>query len=393
MSKKHETLVTELGRNPKRDRGSVNPPVHHTSTLIFESFQAMREYEAGKSDLPGYARHGVPPVLDLEHTIATLEGGDDCCVTASGQSATVLALMTALSAGDHLLVTDSIYNTTRLFILNELTRYGVEHTFYNPTASTEELARLLKPNTKAIYCESPGSLTFEMQDIPAIAALAHDHGALVIADCTWATPLLQRPFDLGVDLSIQSVTKYMAGHSDLMMGSVTAKGPLGKVLRKVHHRMAMCPGPDNAYLALRGIRTLSVRLKQHEQSALTIAKALQANPQVARVLYPALPDDPGHTLWKRDMTGASGLFGVVMKETAESKIAAFVDSLSHFGLGYSWGGYESLIIALQPAKVRIASNWTKDSWIVRLNIGLEDVDDLLEDLERGFAAMKSPKAA
>jgi len=393
MSKHVNTLVTELGRNPKRDSGSVNPPVHHTSTLIFDSFQSMRDYEAGKTNLPGYARHGTPTVLDLEHAIATLEGGDNCCVTASGQSATVLALMTALNAGDHLLVTDAIYNTTRLFILNDLARYGVEHTFYSPSQSPEEIEALFKPNTKAIYCESPGSLTFEVQDIPAIAKIAHARGALVIADNTWATPLLQKPFELGVDLSIHSMTKYIAGHSDLMMGCVTARDPLAKTLRKVHHRLAMCPGPDNAYLALRGLRTLAVRLKQHEQSTLRIAKAMQKRPEVARVLYPALPEDPGHALWKRDMTGSCGLFGMVMKETSEAKIGAFVDALHHFGLGYSWGGYESLVIALQPARVRVVSDWPADSWIVRLHIGLEDPEDLLSNLAQAFDAMKTAKAA
>lgn len=390
---KTETLITALGRDPERDSRSVNPPVHHTSTLLFSSLRELLDYEAGKTDHPGYARHGTPTIHALEGAIAELEGGDYCHVTASGQSATVLALMTALNAGDHVLVTDSIYSTTRQFVIHQLSRFGVEYTFYDPNLSAEEIEPLFKPNTRALYVESPGSLTFEVQDVPALAKLAHSRDALIISDSTWATPLLQRPFDLGIDLSIQSCTKYIAGHSDLMMGSVTCKEQLRAALKKTHHHFAMIPGPDNVYLALRGLRTISVRLKQHEQSALAVAKHLQQRPEVERVLHPALPEHPGHKLWKRDLTGSCGLFGVVLKDVGEEQVIMLVDALKHFGIGYSWGGFESLAIAYQPAKLRSASQWGSNTWMMRLNIGLEHVDDLIADLDQAFAAMSSANAS
>ncbi len=378
-----DTLVTSLGRNPQEDGGSVNPPVHHTSTLIFDDFKTMRDYEAGKNTHKGYGRHGTPTMDRLAQAIATLEGGDACFLTPSGLSATILPLIAFLAAGDHVLIPDSLYGSTRKFVDQELVRFGVAITYYDPTIGAD-IAALIQPNTKLVYVESPGSLTFEMQDIPAIAQAAHAHGALVAADNTWATPVFQRPFDLGVDISVQSATKYIAGHSDLVMGAVTCKQPHRAALDRAAHNLGLCPGADNVYLCLRGLRTMMVRLRQHEQSALDIASWLQGFKQIARVMYPALPDDPGHTLWKRDMRGACGLFGLEMKGYSESQIAKAVDSLHHFGLGYSWGGYESLVTAYQPCKLRTATKWDDSTWIIRLHIGLEHVEDLKTDLEQAL---------
>ncbi|MCI5049960.1 MAG: cystathionine beta-lyase [Rickettsiales bacterium] len=386
---KEATKLVSLGRNAKRDCGSVNPPVHRTSTVLFDNFAQMRDYEAGRNDHPGYARHGTPTIRALEEAICELEGGDYCCITASGQSATVLAIIAFAKAGDHFLISDSIYASTRFFVEREAERLGLEYTFYNPTSTAEELEAMIKPNTVFIYVESPGSLTFEMQDVPAIAKMAHANDLLVISDSTWATPLGQDAFGLGIDVSIQSVTKYIAAHSDLMMGAITVKEPHAKRLKTAHHLYAMIPGADNAYLALRGLRSMAVRMPQHEASTLKVAKHLQTKSCIERVLYPALPEDPGHALWKRDLTLACGLFGILLKDGSENKVAAFIDSLHHFGLGYSWGGYESLVTGYQPNTIRSASNWSEDDWIIRLHIGLENVDDLLEDLDQAVSAMES----
>lgn len=380
---KFDTLVTSLGRNPHDDGGSVNPPVHHTSTLIFDDFKTMRDYEAGRNSHKGYGRHGTVTMDRLAQAIATLEGGDVCFLTPSGLSATLLPLLAFLGAGDHVLIPDSLYGSTRKFVDQELARFGIQITYYDPTIGAD-VAGLMQSNTKMIYVESPGSLTFEMQDIPAIAEAAHARGALVAADNTWATPIFQHPFDLGVDISVQSATKYISGHSDLVMGAVTCRQPHAKTLDRVAHNLGLCPGADNIYLCLRGLRTMMVRLRQHEKSALDIASWLEGFKQISRVMYPALPSDPGHALWKRDMSGACGLFGLEIQRASESQIGRVVDQLHHFGLGYSWGGYESLVTAYQPYRLRTATKWAEDTWIIRLHIGLEDVADLKEDLEQAL---------
>lgn len=382
---KPDTLLTTLGRNPKRDHGSVNPPVHRTSTLIFDSFATMRDYESGQNTHYGYGRHGNETTRRLEDAIAQLEGADRAFVTSSGLAATVLAIMSFVQAGDHALFPDSIYASTRKFVLRELKRCGIEHTLYDP-AMGAGIAALMKPNTKMVYVESPGSLTFEMQDVPAIAKVAHAAGAVVVSDSTWATPLFQRPFDLGIDVSIQSATKYIAGHSDLVMGTVSCKGEHVRAVEKYFLNTGMCASADNIYLAMRGLRSMGVRIRHQEQSALKVASWLEARPEVVRVLYPALPSSPDYALWKRDLSGAASLFAFEMKNATEAKVAAFIDALHHFGLGYSWGGYESLVIAYQPANVRSASHWAQDCWLVRLHVGLEDVDDLIADLDGGFKA-------
>lgn len=379
-----DTQLVYLGRDPKRDCGSVNPPVHRTSTVIFPDYETFRDYNAGKrSDFRSYGRYGSPTTDGLEEAVAALEGADFAITTGSGLAAITTALLAFLSAGDHALFPDSIYGSAREFIDHELARLGVEITFYNPTIGAG-IAALMQPNTKVVYCESPGSLTFEMQDIPAISAVAHAAGAVVIADNTWATPLLQKPFELGVDISIHSASKYIGGHSDLIMGMALCKEKHAAQLRRMHRNLGAATSGDNAYLALRGLRTIAVRLKEHEAHALEVAEWLKSVPEVKRILFPALPSDPGHALWKRDMTGACGLFAIELHGATEAALGAFINGLEHFGVGFSWGGYESLIIAYKPHRLRTATNWSPETILLRLHIGLESPKDLIADLARGF---------
>lgn len=384
-----DTQLVHLGRDPKRDLGSVNPPVHRTSTVIFPDYKTFQEYQSGdRKGHRGYGRYGSPTLDGLEEALIELEGADHAIITASGLSAITTTLFAFLNAGDHVLIPDCIYSCARDFVVNELPRFGIEVEFYPPTIG-EGIEKLMKPNTRMIYCESPGSNTFEMQDIPALAKVAHAHSALLVADNTWATPLLQRPFAMGVDISIHSATKYIAGHSDLVMGAVLCKEQHFPTLNRAHRNISAVPSGDNAYLALRGLRTIAVRLKQHQAHALEVAQWLQTVPEVKRVLYPALPTDPGHALWKRDMTGASGLFGVELNEVSETALGAMLDSLKHFGMGFSWGGYESLIVAYTPSRMRSVTEWKKDAKFLRLNIGLEAPKDLIEDLDAGFQRLRA----
>jgi cystathionine beta-lyase len=291
-----------------------------------------------------------------------------------------------LKAGDHVLVTDNVYEPTRILCDGTLSRLGISTTYYDPLIGSG-IASLFKPNTRAVYLESPGSLSFEIQDVPAIAAAAHAHGAVVLMDNTWASPLYFQPLEKGVDLAIQSGSKYIGGHSDLMLGTISANRSMWPQLIKTVHAMGLCVGPDDMYLGLRGLRTMGVRLAQHYAAGLSIAHWLEARPEVLRVLHPALERHPGHAIWQRDHTGASGLFSVVFKPTPQAAVFAFVDALSLFGIGASWGGYESLIIPFDCKAVRTATQWAPGGPTVRLHIGLEAVDDLIADLERGFAAM------
>lgn len=383
-----KTLLVSLGRDPKRDSGSVNPPVHRTSTVIFPDYDTFAAYEEGKIEHIGYGRNGSPTTQGLEETLAKLEGADHAIITASGLAAITTTILALLNAGDHILVPDSVYSSARLFFKHELPRLGIEVEFYDPTIGAD-IAKLMKKNTKMIYAESPGSLTFEMQDLPALAKVAHANGALLVSDNTWATPLLMRPFDLGVDVSIHSATKYIAGHSDLVMGAIMCNDKVYKTIKRAHRNIGAVSGGDNAYLALRGLRTIAVRLKQHQEHAMEVAKWLQTVPEVKRVLYPALPEDPGHALWKRDMTGATALFAVEIEKASTPALAAMLNGLEHFGMGFSWGGYESLIIAYDPSKMRSATKqWEKPTTLLRIHIGLESPKDLIADLDAGFSRLR-----
>jgi cystathionine beta-lyase len=304
----------------------------------------------------------------------------------SGLAAASVALLSTVRSGDRLLVTDNVYLPTRKFCDGVLKRQGVTTDYFDPLIGGE-IAQLIQPNTRAVFLESPGSLSFEVQDVPAIAAAAHARGAAVLMDNTWASPLYFRALDKGVDLSIQSGSKYIGGHSDLMLGVVAANDSTWPQLRDTVFSMGLCVGPDDMYLGLRGLRTMGVRLAHHNRAGLKVARWFAQRPEVARVLHPALESCPGHAIWKRDYTGACGLFSIVLKPTPEAAVHAFVDSLTLFGIGASWGGYESLVIPFDCAEMRSATPWAPGGPAVRFHIGLEDVDDLIDDLERGLAAM------
>ena len=378
--RKPETEVVTAGRNPLAHHGAVNPPVYHVSTLIHPTMESLEK----RSQTYSYGRRGSPTLQALSDAVNRLEGGAGCVLAPSGFAAVTVALMSVLSSGDHVLVTDNAYGPTRTFCDKILTRFGVETTYYEPTIGAG-ITELMRPNTRAVFCESPGSLTFEVQDIPAIAKAAHKHGAVVIADNTWATPLLFDAFAHGVDINLHAATKYIVGHSDAMLGVVTANDATWTRLRDTHGNLGMHVGPDDVYLGQRGLRTLAIRLKRHQETAMALAEWLQRRKEVARVLYPALPSDPGHKIWKRDFTGASGLFGVELKHVSQKALAAMLDGLELFGMGWSWGGYESLIVPSHPT--RTARPFHTEGPLLRIHAGLEALEDLTADLEAGFARL------
>ena len=383
-----DTLLTTIGRDPAANFGIVNPPVYHASTVTFPTVAALEAVNKMPFDAVYYGRHGTPTTFALQDAMAELDGGQGRRGIACGSGVAALDATIAAfaSAGDHLLVTDSAYDPTRRFCNEFLKKFGVETTYYDPLIGAG-IAALMRPNTKAVVVEAPGSLTFEVQDIPAIAEVAHKGGAAVIMDNSWATPLLYKAFDHGVDVSIYSATKYIVGHSDAMMGVIVTTPETFLQVRKSVAMFGAAPGPDDCYLALRGLRTLSVRLERHEKNAMKIADWLKARPEVAKVLHPAFADCPGHEIWKRDFTGASGLFSIVLKPTSKAALTAMLDGMRLFAMGYSWGGYESLIIPVNPSAIRTAVPWTAEGPLVRLHVGLEDVDDLIADLLDGFKRM------
>ncbi len=379
-----DTRLVTAGRDPKAYHGFVNPPVYHASTVLYPNAEDFLAHRARYQ----YGRRGTPTTEALEQALQELEGPNCAGVSLlpSGLSAISTALLSVVHAGDHLLVTDSTYGPTRNFCEHVLKRLGVTTTYYDPGIGGA-IAGLMQPNTRAIYLESPGSLSFEMQDTGAIAKAAHDKGALVLMDNTWATPLYFRPLDHGVDLVIQAGTKYIGGHSDVMLGTVSANAATLANLKTTVRYTGVCEGPDDVYLGLRGLRTLSVRLERHYKSGLAVARWLEQRPEVLRLLHPAMPSHPGHAIWKRDFTGASGLFSMVLKPVPRKAYLAFLDTLELFGIGASWGGYESLAIPFDCTPLRSATRWEPGGPTVRFHIGLEAVEDLTDDLERGFAAL------
>ena len=385
---KPDTKVTIGGRNPFAHHGYVNVPVYHASTLLYRTAEDFLARHSQYS----YGRRGTPTSEALEKAIQEIEGSACAGVALlpSGLAAISTALLSVLSTGDHLLISDSAYGPTRKFADSVLARYGVTTTYYDPLIGAG-IAGLMQPNTRAVFTEAPGSLTFEMQDIPAIAEVAHSKGALVLMDNTWASPLYFKALEKGVDLSIQSGTKYIGGHSDLMLGTVSANKETIQRLKDTAYTMGLCVGPDDMNLGLRGLRTLSVRLAHHHQAGLTVARWLEQRPEVLRVLHPALPGNPGHAIWRRDFTGACGLFGIVLKPVPEKAVLAFLNALSLYGMGASWGGYESLAIPFDVTNYRTATKWAPGGPCLRFHIGLEDVNDLTADLERGFAALAAAK--
>ena len=385
---KPATRLVVGGRDPAANHGFVNPPVHHVSTVLYptaEDFLARRARYL-------YGRRGTPTSEALEDALRALEG-PDCAGVAllpSGLAAISTALLAVLKAGDHLLVTDSVYQPTRKFCDGMLKRYGVTATYYDPLIGGA-IAALIQPNTRAVFVEAPGSLSFEIQDVPAIAAAAHAKGAVVLMDNTWATSLYFRAFEKGVDLSIQAATKYIGGHSDVMLGTVSANKATWERLADTVHALGLCVGPDDVYLGLRGLRTMGVRLAHHHQAGMKVARWLAERPEIACVLHPALESCPGHALWRRDFSGASGLFSIVFKPVAQTAVNAFLNELTLFGIGASWGGFESLAIPFDCAPIRTATKWAPGGPTVRIHIGLEEIDDLIGDLQRGFAAFAAAR--
>ncbi len=390
---KKDTRIVATGRDPRRNFGIVNPPVYHASTVLFPTVAALNEARKAPFETVYYGRFGTPTTFALEEAIAELEGGHRAVAVSSGLAAVGIALMASLKAGDHLLMVDTCYQPTRKLCENVLTRFGVETTYYDPLIGVA-IAELIRPETKVVYMESPGSLTFEVQDVPAIAAAAHDRGATAILDNTWATPLFFKPFDHGIDVSVHAATKYIAGHADAMLGLIVACDETTfRAVKWCAVGLGNCPGPDDCYLGLRGLRTLSIRLERHQETGLKLARWLKTRPEVARVLHPALPDDPGHELWKRDFAGANGLFAVVLTPCAQQALAAMLDGLELFGMGFSWGGFESLILPVAPETTRTATTWQAAGPLLRIHAGLEDPDDLIADLERGLERLNAASSA
>jgi cystathionine beta-lyase len=378
------TRLVEAGRRPEWTRGIVNPPVWRASTILFDNVAALRRAGAAPDDGLYYGRRGTPTQWSLAAALTELEpGAAGTMLYPSGVAAVAGALLAVLAPGDELLVPDSAYDPTRAFCRNVLAPMGIAARFYDPLVGAG-ITDLIGHKTRAIFLESPGSLTFEVQDVPAICAVARDRGIVTLLDNTWATPILFPALAHGVDITILACTKYIVGHSDVMMGSVTANDAWFGQIRRFAQSLGQCVSPDDAYLASRGLRTLGVRLRQHGEGGLAVARWLADQPQVARVLHPALPDCPGHDLWARDFRGASGLFSFVLAGGDDAARTALIDGLRHFGIGFSWGGYESLALPVDPQAVRSATRWQAEGPTVRLHIGLEDPKDLIADLANGL---------
>jgi cystathionine beta-lyase len=383
---KSETRLVTAGRDTKAQKGFVNPPVFHGSTVLYPTADDLHAHRGEYQ----YGRHGTPTTRALQDVLMALEGPQCAGVglAPSGLAAISTTLLSVLKTGDHLLVCDNVYRPSRNFCNGMLARYGVETTYFDPLIGAG-IEKLFRPNTRAVLVEAPGSQSLEMPDIPAIAGVAHARNALVIDDNTWATPLYHRSLDQGVDISMQAATKYIGGHSDIMFGTISANAKAWPLLAEGIRLLGVCAGPDDVFLALRGLRTLAVRLAQHYKSGLEMARWLATRPEVAQVLHPALESDPGHAIWKRDFTGASGLFSIVLKPVPQRAVDAMLDTVKLFGMGYSWGGFESLVIPFDCNDYRTATKWAPAGPTLRLHIGLENVEDLKADLDRGFAALKA----
>ena len=385
---KPATKTVTAGRRSALTGPVVNVPVWRASTHLYENVAALEAGKSGNQDGRFfYGRRGSPTQWSLAEALTEMEpGAHGTMLYPSGVAAVACALLSVLKSGDVLLMTDNAYDPSRSLADGFLKRFGVETRYFDPLASDYDA--LFCDRTKAILLESPGSLTFEMQDIPAICAAAQKHNVVTLLDNTWATPYFHTALDKGIDMAILSCTKYIVGHSDVMMGSVTTHEKYWTRLRQTAQQLGQTVSPDDAYLASRGLRTLSVRMKAHEASALQIAKWLQTQPDVAAVFHPALPECPGHDIWKRDFNGSAGLFSFIHKGDAATA-AAFVDALELFGIGYSWGGFESLALPVQPEKYLSIVSWDEEGTLIRLQIGLEDTDDLVADLDQAFTAARS----
>lgn len=382
---KKDTRLVQAGRDKKWTGSAVNPPVVRASTIVFDTMAELKHAVANRGNkVPYYGRRGTATHFAFQEAMCELEGGAGCALYPSGAAAISGALLSFLKQGDHLLMVDSVYEPTRALCDKLLQALGINTTYYDPLIGAE-IVSLIRPETKVIFLESPGSLTLEVQDVPAICRIAKAHNIVTILDNTWASPILSKPFELGVDVSVQAATKYIVGHSDVMLGTASATEQYWPQLREYSYLMGHCASADDVYSASRGLRTLGVRLRQHEQSALVVADWLAKRPEVETVLHPALSSHPGHIQFERDFSGSNGLFSFVLKQGSAEQVKAFIEGMAHFKMGFSWGGYESLITAnLNIQSLRTATTWPYKGPLIRLHIGLEDVNDLIADLNEAF---------
>ncbi len=390
------TRIIHAGRDPKEQGGMVNPPIYQSSTIVFPTLKDLLYAERGYSnnDLVEpyelkYGRYGTQSNFALEKAIADIEGGYNTFVTSGGAAAINTALIAFLKQGDHMLIPDNVYSPTRGFANKFLKKFGVETTYYDPRIG-EDIKKLIKKNTKVLFMESPGSLSFEIQDVAALCKIAKKMGVVTILDNSWASGIFFKPFDHGVDISVTALTKYINGHSDVMMGSITVQEKHFRVIYEAFRYMAVTAAPFSSYMVQRGLRTVKIRMDHCFKTALALAKWLEQRPEVSQALYPALESDENHALWKRDFTGAAGLFSIILdRKYSNEAIAKMVDKLHYFGMGYSWGGYESLILPFDAESVRTATKWPHSGkTCLRINVGLEDLEDLKEDLEAGFKRLR-----
>lgn len=386
---KKDTQIVNAGRSAKWTQKMINPPVFRASTVVFETVDEMQHATRNRANqVPFYGRRGTPTAFAFADAMCELEGGAGCAVYPCGTAAISAALLSFLKAGDHLLMVDTAYEPTRDLCDKLLKNYGIDTTYYDPMIG-DGLQQLIRDNTRVIFLESPGSLTMEVQDVPTLAAIAHQHGMVVILDNTWASPINFQPFDFGVDISVQAATKYIVGHSDVMLGTATANEAHWPQLREHSYLLGQCASPDDIYLATRGLRTLGVRMRQHQENALKVANWLASRDDVVKILHPAFEECPGHQYWRRDFTGSNGLFSFVLKAGNKPGLTAMLDGMRHFKMGFSWGGYESLILPVNGLnRLRTATRWQAQGPVIRVHIGLEDTEDLIADLDAGLARLQ-----
>lgn len=384
---KDDTELCHRGRRISDHPRVVNPPVYRASTILYPDLDSFE----GRTPVGfSYGRQGTPTTRALQESLTVLERGAGAVLAPSGLAAVSTAILACCSAGDHLLVSDSVYGPTRHLCEHTLGRLGIEAEFFDPKLGGG-IASRLRPQTRLVFLESPGSLTFEVQDVPAIAAAAHAGGAWVAADNTWSGGYFCKVLELGADLSVQACTKYQSGHADVLLGAVICNQRSLPTVQRHARSMGNSVGADEAYLTLRGLRTMATRLERHQRSALCLAEWLRDQPEVLRIMYPALPTDPGHGIWQRDFSGSSGLFGLVLKDRGRTALAALLEGLELFGMGYSWGSFESLLIPTHPEKLRTAGGWQPGGLTLRMHVGLENPEDLIADLAAGLRRYRQAK--